>query len=400
VKHEHTAGDDVRHLPQLLVEAETCGEAWEKAVEKVWRHGIEIEQHYQDQLSREASVLINVTNPLKEPRFSKKDGTSVAMFLLGDAKKKPYREKQYVRDLLDGDMDHRVEQGVESYTYHERLWRWGGIKNPKHIEIIKQKDGILVKLHDPSPNAKCRDRAINPEYDKREKAGINQLAMLIAKALKEPISRKLQVTTWQPNKDLLISGAPCLQRIWIRIIKKKYMVMETHWRSRDLYKAWGPNVVGMVEIGKWIADQIGVEFTQYADHSNSLHLYKSDYKELERHFHIIEARKEREEEIKQKIDIPEDFICFLEAIASQAQLKIVMLLMKEGALTLESIAADEDQREVEQQIKKLELGGVVQCYGHERIFKYELTKFGRQICSDLIQSYNRYFEGVGHGKPK
>jgi thymidylate synthase (methanogen type) len=271
----------VKQLPILFVEAKTCGEAWEKAVEAVWYNGIEIEQHYEDELSKEASVLVNITNPLKEPRYSRKDLISVTMFMTGEDRKKPYREKQYVRDLLDGDMDFRVLEGIESYTYHARLFKWG-LTQPKHLELLKEKKKPLMKIV---------DGVTQQEF--KEDEGINQLEMLIEKAKEEPISRKLQAITWQPHKDLLISGAPCLQRVWIRIIEKKYMVLETHWRSRDLYKAWGPNSVGFTEVGKWIAKKLSLEFVQYVDFSNSLHIYKSDYDEVARHFEIINKRAQK-----------------------------------------------------------------------------------------------------------
>ncbi|NVM55631.1 MAG: hypothetical protein HWN66_18170 [Candidatus Helarchaeota archaeon] len=270
----------VTQLPILYVEAETCGEAWEKAVEAVWYNGLEIEQHYSDEFSKEASVLINITNPLKEPRFSRKDFISVTMFMTGPDKKKPYREKQYVRDLIDGDMDHRVLEGIESYTYHERLFCWGLVQ-PKHLALLKEKKKPLVKIFD----------SITQKEFKVED-GINQLEMLIKKAKEEPISRKLQVTTWEPHKDLVISGAPCLQRIWIRIIEQKYMVFETHWRSRDLYKAVGANILGFTEFAKWLAERLNLEFVQYVDFSNSLHIYKSDYDQVERHFEIIKKRSQ------------------------------------------------------------------------------------------------------------
>jgi thymidylate synthase len=193
----------IPHLPVFYITAETCGEAWEKAVEAVWYNGLEVEQHYMDEWSKEATVLINVTNPLTEPRFSRKDFVSVTMFLTGEDKHKPYREKQYVKDVLDGDMDYRVSEGIESYTYHERLCKWG-MKNPKHEELLKEKSAMKMEL-------------INPKYAEPNNKmlpdeGIDQIALMIQKACEEPISRKLQVVTWEPHKDLLISGAPCYDK--------------------------------------------------------------------------------------------------------------------------------------------------------------------------------------------
>ncbi len=258
----------VNHLPIMFIEAETCGEAWEEALKVVWLNGIEIKHHYPDKLSREASVLINISNPLKEPRFSKKDYICVTMFLTGPDKKKPYSEKQYVKDIIYGDMDFRVLEGLESYTYHERMFRWGLIQ-AQHQKILKDKNKPIIKIFD----------SIKNEFKADE--GIDQIEMLIEKANKEPNSRKLQVITWEPYKDLIISGTPCLQRIWIRIIKEKYMVFETHWRSRDLFKAWGANVLGFTEFANWLAGKLNLELVQYVDFSNSLHIYKNDYKQVE-----------------------------------------------------------------------------------------------------------------------
>jgi thymidylate synthase (methanogen type) len=256
-------------LPVICVNAETCGEAWEKTVEAVWYQGLDIEQHYKDKMSKEASVILNISDPLKEPRFSRKDTISVSMFMTGPDKKKPYREKEYVCDLIDGTMDYRVtEEGKESYTYHERFARWGA-EQPAHEKLLQD----LRKPH---------LRFVQNGEMLRNFEGIDQIQMLIQKAKQESISRKLQITTWQPHKDLLISGAPCLQRLWFRIIKDKYMVAESHWRSRDLFNAVGANMVGVTELCKWIAEQLNVQLVQYTDYSNSLHLYAKSYPEVER----------------------------------------------------------------------------------------------------------------------
>ena len=167
-------------IPIIKIDAETCGEAWELALEKVWNEGLEIRQHYSDEWSKEASVIINVTNPLKEPRFSRKDFISTVMFATGNAKNKPYREMEYVKEVMDGILDNRVMEGIESYSYHARLWKWG-MKQPKHTELLK-------KLKKPTMdfNEVGRYHSFDiPDY-------IDQMEMLIQKAKEESISRKLQ----------------------------------------------------------------------------------------------------------------------------------------------------------------------------------------------------------------
>ena len=65
----------------------------------------------------------------------------------------------------------------------------------------------------------------------------------------------------------------------------------------------------MVEVGKWLAEQLRLEFTQMVDISNSLHLYGSDFQQLERHFDII-AKREAEAEVKKekimKVEVSKD----------------------------------------------------------------------------------------------
>lgn len=246
------------NLPVLLIEAETTGEAWIKTLKAVWENGKLMPNHYEEEPSKEASVIVNVKNPLKEPRIHPADAFALKCCKL---------DKSYVKEVLEGTIDYKVDEGVLSYTYHRRLWNWGK-RVKKHSEILKEL-GIEFS-----------------EFDE----GINQIKYLIEKAKEEPISRKLQVTTWIPWKDLKISGSPCLQRIWFRIVEDKYLIMETMWRSRDLFKAFGSNVYAMVELGKMIGDELGLKLIQYVDFSNSLHIYGSDFEEVQKIFKIMEKR--------------------------------------------------------------------------------------------------------------
>jgi len=265
-------------LPILKVEAETCGEAWIRTVKAVWDHGKIMPNHYEEEPSKEASVIVNVINPLKEPRIHKADYVSTSDIRLNPT---------YVKEVLEGSIDHKVDEGNLSYTYHRRLWNWG--------KRVPKQDEDLDSRNLPKARFFIKD-------DLKEDLGINQMEYLIEKMAAETISRKLQVTTWVPWKDLKMSGAPCLQRIWFRIIedtdlkKERYLTMETHWRSRDLFKAWGSNVFAMVEMGKWVAAElskkIGTEIilSQYVDFSNSLHIYGSDFKDVQDVFTVLKKR--------------------------------------------------------------------------------------------------------------
>ncbi|MHA1831909.1 MAG: thymidylate synthase [Candidatus Helarchaeota archaeon] len=246
-------------LPILHIEAKTLGEAWIKTLHAVWKYGKFMPNHYEEAPSKEASVIVNVTDPLSEPKIHQADAIALKCCKLDGG--------SYIKEIIEGTLDSKVDEGHLSYTYHRRLQSWGK-SVPKHSEILKKLGIPFCEFED----------------------GIDQIQFLIEKAKEESISRKLQITTWIPWKDLKISGAPCLQRLWFRIVNDESLILETAWRSRDLFKAWGSNVNGMVALGKLIADKLGLELIQYVDFSNSLHIYGSDFEEVTKIFQIMEKR--------------------------------------------------------------------------------------------------------------
>ena len=62
--------------------------------------------------------------------------------------------------------------------------------------------------------------------------------------------------------------------------------MNTHWRSRDLYKAWYMNVYALTDLQRIIADQIAEKIDQpvkvgrYVDITDSLHIYGSYFDDV------------------------------------------------------------------------------------------------------------------------
>jgi hypothetical protein len=61
-------------IPVISITARCLPEAWEKAVLAVWDNGLEIRTQYDkpaDKPSRDATVVITVTEPFAEPRIHK-----------------------------------------------------------------------------------------------------------------------------------------------------------------------------------------------------------------------------------------------------------------------------------------------------------------------------------------
>ncbi|MFQ5711022.1 MAG: thymidylate synthase [Candidatus Geothermarchaeales archaeon] len=238
-------------LPVLVVNERTVPEAWEKSIKKLWENGIEIKTEYdkaEDPPSKDCTMVMAVREPMAEPRIHL---FSMGIDLKGLAE---YRE-----EILSGSLDHWVEEGKLSYTYHERLF----------------------------------DYTFEPKTSKRSR-GIDQINRMIKKLSEVPYSRRAQAITWNPSLDTETDSPPCLQRLWGRCFRAEdgrlYFNMNTHWRSRDAYKAAFANMFGITELQKMIADGIAetrgeeVLVGQYTDISDSYHIYGRDREDVENRF--------------------------------------------------------------------------------------------------------------------
>lgn len=237
-------------IPTIEITAENIPEAWEKAVLAVWDRGLEVKTEYdkpEDPPSRDATVMITVINPFAEPRIHKN-------FPGGPEELEAYRQ-----EVVDGIHDHwiRPEEGKWTYTYHERLFAFSPTDD--------------LRLH-------SKDRPFHP---------VDQIAYIVDKLGESGHSRRAQAVTWMQTADPKTNDPPCLQRVWCRLTNDNGLVlnMNTHWRSRDLYKAWFMNVYVITDLQRKIAERISekqgepVRVGRYVDISDSLHIYGSYFRE-------------------------------------------------------------------------------------------------------------------------
>ena len=97
--------------------------------------------------------------------------------------------------------------------------------------------------------------------------------------------------------------------------------------------------------------------------------------------------------------IPEDFGFLLKGLGNKFRFKLSLLLMENGSLSLSRIVkfVNKSNSVVINHIRKLELAGIVQNYlkKTEKIKEYsfyKLTEYGNAIITNLIKSYNDYYE--------
>ncbi|MFH1996242.1 MAG: thymidylate synthase [Candidatus Omnitrophota bacterium] len=242
----------MNNIPVITIEGTTLPDAWEQAVVATWERGLRMRTEYDkpnDEPSRDCTMILIVNEPMTEPRIHR-------AFPGGLEDLEVYR-----REVVDGVHDHWInpEEGKWSYTYHQRL---------RSYSFGKEK--------------------------------VDQIGYIIEKLSQSPHSRRAQGITWNPLSDPPSDDPPCLQRIWCRLVElpggKFSLNMNTHWRSRDAYKAGFMNIFAITDMQRIIAGEISenigrsVSVGRYVDISDSFHIYGSYAKEFDRFLNTIRRR--------------------------------------------------------------------------------------------------------------
>jgi thymidylate synthase len=123
---------------------------------------------------------------------------------------------------------------------------------------------------------------------------------MMRKLSSAPYSRRAQAITWNPAIDPITDDPPCLQRIWARLVRREdgtySLNMNTHWRSRDAYKASFMNIFALTDLQRVMAEGISksmgskVAVGRYVDISDSFHIYGSYADEFKNFLKISKQR--------------------------------------------------------------------------------------------------------------
>jgi thymidylate synthase (methanogen type) len=309
----------------IFISHQNVRDAWLSAIVQVLYEGDDIKTEYdkaEDPPSKDATTLIEIKEPLSKPIMRKdkimkirsKYGNSYEVYgCMADTYLIGSIQSGYIEEIMEGVNDPLLyKSGVSfPYSYHDRIFNYA----PYSIEDSIHKNYVIdfinnefVRNHKKLINAKKikstpdsniwkLDNGIEFDLGKKisDQIGIehlpiailnlprvNQMEYIVEKLRESPYSRRAQAITWRPLVDPYHIDPPCLQRIFMRI-KAGKLIMQTTWRSRDLFRAWEANVNGMIRIQKAIADKLGVEMGHYLDFSNSLHIYgntKSEVKDM------------------------------------------------------------------------------------------------------------------------
>jgi thymidylate synthase len=245
------------NIPVILVSGRILPEVWERAVLRTWREGAEARTQYDMESappSRDATAILVIESPMAEPRIHRS-------FPAGLEELEIYRQEVIygVHDSWINPLDKKW-----SYTYHQRLFGY---------DVI----GDFADSQTGGPFG-----------------AINQMQRLVDELLACFHTRRAQAITWMPTVDPGHEDPPCLQRVWARILPGQddefVLNMNTHWRSRDAYKAAFMNLYAITDLQRIVAETISEKSGKkvipgrHVDISDSFHIYGSYFEEFQRSF--------------------------------------------------------------------------------------------------------------------
>jgi len=242
-------------IPSLHIVADSLPRVHFRAMKAVWEHGLAIRTEYDrrdgkgafiDPPSRDARVLVEFTDPFNQPRYPPISFCEIGAYIaeIMGIKDHMVLSMDKLKEALTGELSAREWP----YTYHQRLFA--------HPDV----DGATV----------------------------DQIALALERLAKTPHTRRAVATTSVPNIDpYLTEDIPCLREVQFRCPEDAegnlVLNMNTMWRSRDLYKAWPDNIIGLTCLQRMIAERLAemtgrpVRVGSYADYAASLHIYGQDF---------------------------------------------------------------------------------------------------------------------------
>ena len=223
----------MNRMKELLVTGKTLPEAYHKALVALYENGEVVACPDYDQLQKECSLTVCVTEPLAEPRVSR--------LIIGGA----HELQQYEMELLDGILDFMIGTSDEvwEYTYHERY--------------------------------------------------AHQVPFIVSELKRNPFSRRAIMNVRNFEIDSANNDPACLQSIQY-FIRDGALHCKIMFRSNDLPEAFFYNAFALIRLMERIAGELGVKVGTYTHRANSMHCYEKDFALIEGYIKGINGRAEDE----------------------------------------------------------------------------------------------------------
>ena len=202
-----------------VIRAPSIGRVHELVIKMILEKGWVLQTEDAEATVEFEEVALQVDTPLAEPSVSPHSRFQQRFV------------EQYARDLLQG------SDAAFEYDYHGRLFDWG-------------------------------ERLVS----EGKPVHIDQIAYIVDKLRSSANSRRAIAITWNPVIDEKLDDCPCLQLIQC-VLRDGKLNMRVIFRSNDMLTAAGANMYALVQLQKFIADQLSVPCGTYTHISLVPHIY-------------------------------------------------------------------------------------------------------------------------------
>lgn len=227
-----------------IVEADSIGEGWIKAVATVYHKGVLLPTEYENNaMTLVDPLVVHINKPWSYPQVCD-DISPIKTGIIRD----------YCMKFL------KVSNTGHTYTYPNRLFDFPVTKKVK----VPGREG-LGGYHWEDGIATVGDG---------DGKGINQIQLIIDALAKSRISRRQVAHTWNPATDPNMEHCPCLQDVHFSIVFDELRLV-AHFRSNDMLDASLSNNNGLYTLQRYVASSLGVKCGYLEVYSEFPHIYEN-----------------------------------------------------------------------------------------------------------------------------
>lgn len=121
----------------------------------------------------------------------------------------------------------------------------------------------------------------------RSHFGRDQVQDVVNKLKAERDSASAVISLWDASRDNLVSGSPCLNHLWFRVVTlggSERLALTATFRSNDMYSAWPANAMGLRHLQKIVRDGLDptLPLGPLVTISQSAHFYDETFDSADR----------------------------------------------------------------------------------------------------------------------
>ncbi|HEY5393360.1 MAG TPA: hypothetical protein VIJ57_14650, partial [Hanamia sp.] len=176
-----------------------------------------------------------------------------------------FTEVAIIRTALDSSLNSQKLPTIETVSatiFPDSLYEYAGYNRNELYKTYLRNLPRIKKINSSNANGTYFERLI--AFDTNGKI-VNQLEIIISSLIDNNIKRrsKLQASIFDPAKDHTnkpFQGFPCLQHVTFYKSESGGLILNSFYAIQYLYRRAYGNWLGLINLGKFVAKETGLEF--------------------------------------------------------------------------------------------------------------------------------------------